>query len=401
MHLIFKSAFSAFLPIAFTTVATMLSACGGGSSTPVPAKQSALSLSTLADNVMNPFMAANGVTAANLTIMRNGAVLYEHGYGYLEAAKTTALPANALMLTASIVKPVTAAAVQKLASAGTLALTDHVFCTGANLPCWLPADLLSASSDARAKDITIVQLIAHQGGWDRSITPEPDESVVQKLLGITTPPQQSDDIRYLMARPLDFTPGTKTVYSNIGYLLLGRIIEQASKTSYIEYVNANIFIPLGIASADFQAAASLLKDRSPREPNYLTTLRAPSVYVPGTMVLAIDGALNAINWVSAAAVVSTSRAMATFAGNYMIQTSKGGNGGADGPQNGIPLAGKFNDGYHNGSAPGTASIVRQLPSGVSYAVLMNKRDDVNGDAYQDSVKTQLDAAIATFLANGL
>ena len=93
--------------------------------------------------------------------------------------------------------------------------------------------------------------------------------------------------------------------------------------------------------------------------------------------------------------------MATFAGSYMVQTSAGGNGGPDGPQNGIPLAGKTNDGYHNGSAPGTATVVRQMPSGVSYAVLMNKRDENNQGGYQDTVKAQLDNAIGTFLTGGL
>lgn len=378
----------------------LLSACGGsGTSTTASAQLSTLSrsvglppptLSSAVDALMTSFMSTYGPTAASVTIVKNGVVLYSHAYGFQNAAATIPLPANPLFVTASIVKPVTAAAIQRLALSGNLGLSDHVFCSGTNAPCWLPANLLSPTSDARAKDITIQQLIAHEGGWNRSVSQQDvlgEEAYVQAFYRLSTPPERSDDVRFQMAQPMDFVPGTQIAYSNFGYLLLGMIIEQASHTSFIQYVNTNIFTPLGIPSADFQAASSLIKDRGPREPNYVTTLTAPSVFSPGTMVLVDDGAVNALNWVSVGSSISTSKAMAIFAGRYLIDAVVP--SGVDGAKNGLPLGIYTNDGYHNGSWPFSMSILRQLPSGISYAVMAN-----NGNTAFTLVQGQMDAVIA-------
>lgn len=312
-------------------------------------------------------------------------MVYDRAYGYHDTAQTQPLATGTPMLTASIVKPVTAAMIQQLAASGQLSLDDHVFCTGSNAPCRL-SGLLTAGSDPRAADVTVRHLLAHQGGWDPSVSGDPQmlEAEVQAALGLTEPPQQADDIRWVMSHPLDCAPGTRTVYLNFGYLVLGRIVEQASGSDYVSEARRSIFKPLGVADGDFEAAAPLLADRDPREPAYITTLTGPSVFVPGTTVSVLDGFVNATNWIGADTAVTTARAMALFAGRYRIQTRDGGHGGPDGPSNGLPLNGMTNDGYHNGSLPGCATIVRQLPNGVSYAVFMNKRDEVSTGLYQST-----------------
>ena len=71
------------------------------------------------DAVMTPFMAANGITAATVAVAKDGVMLAERGYGHRDSARQFPLPANAMFITASIVKPVTAAAIQNLARAQT------------------------------------------------------------------------------------------------------------------------------------------------------------------------------------------------------------------------------------------------------------------------------------------
>ena len=46
-------------------------------------------------------------------------------------------------------------------------------------------------------------------------------------------------------------PGRTASYSNLGYLVLGEVIEAASGGSYTEYVRANVLSPLGMSSTDF------------------------------------------------------------------------------------------------------------------------------------------------------
>jgi CubicO group peptidase (beta-lactamase class C family) len=195
---------------------------------------------------------------------------------------------------------------------------------------------------------------------------------------------------------LDFAPGSTPIYSNFGYMLLGLIAESASGTDFNMYVTTNILGPLGVSSSDFKTNNSLLVNADPREPNYITTLTAPSVYVPGTTVSARNGALNAANFLATATTAMTSKAMATFAGYFKIDTD---DNGVDGANNGQPLNGTTNTAHHVGDLPGTAAMLRQLSSGVSYAVLMNKNDRYEGSGdrkdFPSDVKAGIDAAITS------
>lgn len=401
-----------------------LAACGGGSSSsPSPTVfQSALVVAT--DAFMAPYLTSNGITAATLTIMKNGVVLYEKAYGYKDLAGTIPLSANALMTGASIVKPVTASAIQKLASAASLSLSDKVFCASGVVPssvnrCWI-SNTWVTSTDLRIQDITISHLLAHKGGWNRNLIncyafqisplstrtsltnngnpcdPIQHEAIVQAAGALTVPPTLEQDIRFFMNGNLDFVPGGTASYSNFGYMLLGLIVERASGVDFNTYVTVNILNPLGVSSSDFKTSSSLLVNADLREPNYITTFTGPSVYVPGTIVSARNGMLNAANFLATATTAMTSKAMATFAGSFKIDTDSN---GTDGVNNGLPMNGTTNNGFHIGDLPGTAAMLRQLPSGVSYAVLMNKNDKFEGSGtrkdYPSEVKAGIDAAITS------
>jgi CubicO group peptidase (beta-lactamase class C family) len=200
---------------------------------------------------------------------------------------------------------------------------------------------------------------------------------------LSAPPQQDDIIRHVLQRQLDFAPGARTAYANFGYLLLGQIIEKASGLGYVQYVQENIMGPIGIPKSDFEGMRSLLRDHHAREPHYITTVMAPSVFVPGTMVSALDGAVRAENWAAAGAMISTAKAMTLFAAHYRIP-------------DGVPLAGAKHNGGFSGADPGVATVLRQLPSGISYTVMMNKLDDINpsGDAsYQLQILRRIEAAL--------
>lgn len=405
----YPSGAAGMCPTLFPTLAllAMLAGCGGsGGSAQEVASNAGQSLSCIArhpgasmaellacnadlngklDAAMKPFMAANGITAATVAVAKDGVMLAERGYGHRDSASQIPLPADAMFITASIVKPVTAAAVQKLARERKLALTDHVFCTGQNAPCWLARELQPAAPDVRLADITIGHLLAHQSGWNADISGDPltSEFEIQQTLGLSAPPQPDDIIRFMLRRPADFAPGARTAYSNFGYLLLGRIIEKASASSYVEYVQDQIMRPLGIPKTDFESMRSLLRDRHPREPHYMTNVTAPSVFAPGTTVLALDGAIRAENWTAAGSAITTAKAMTLFAAHYRIP-------------DGVALAGSKNNGGFIGANPGVATVLRQLPSGVSYTVMMNKLDDNNpsGDAsYQMQILKRIETAL--------
>jgi CubicO group peptidase (beta-lactamase class C family) len=56
-------------------------------------------------------------------------------------------------------------------------------------------------------------------------------------------------VKEAMGKDLEFVPGSKYSYTNLGYTLLGLIIETQTNTSYDEYIRNNILVPMGMTSS--------------------------------------------------------------------------------------------------------------------------------------------------------
>lgn len=408
----------------FVILGTLSFAGCGGSGTATDPRVAALALEV--DAFMQPYLNVNGITGGTVAVMKDGQLLFEKGYGHQNLQATVPLRADALMSGASTVKPITAAAIRKLETAGLLDVNDFVFCQTASPPdrCWIPFGWVT-SADSRIYTILIRDLIGHMGGWDRAgvacrafngptalngglqselrssgspCDPLQHDALVRGDLGLSNPATLEQTIGYFMAADLDYQPGsipssTRDRYSNFGYMVLGYIIERASGQSYNSYVNSQILGPLGIAAGDFKDGNSLLSQADPREPNYITSRQILSVFGVG-LVNARDGGVNAINWVATATSLMTARALARFASAFKIDTDAN---GVDGPNNGQPLAGARHDGFHGGDLPGSAALIRQLNSGISYGVLLNRNDKFEGSGrrvdYPMDMKAGLDRAI--------
>lgn len=339
------------------------------SSAPV---ESPKNLNTEMDQKINNIMVRSGATAALVAVAKDGEVIYEQAYGFQGINQTTPLSSNALMRSGSLAKPITAAAIRALEANGVLALSDRVFCNGNNAPCWLSANLLSPTSDSRAADITIGQLVTHKGGWYRDVSGDPltEEVEIRDSLGLAGPPSREDIIRHVLQRPLDYTPGQPNYdhdpYSSFGYLLLGLIIEQAAQSSYIDYVHAMITDPLGISPENFKIGASRLAEHDTREPNYVSTDLCPSTFTVGHIALCDEEGADNNNWFASGGIISTASAMALFAQHYRLPA----NYEAGYSVTGTPLITPAS-GAHGGLLPGSSAMLRQLPSGVSYAIFLN------------------------------
>ena len=56
-----------------------------------------------------------------------------------------------------------------------------------------------------------------------------------------------------MKKDLEFAPGSKYAYANLGYTLLGVIIENQTKSSYADYIKKHILDPMGMTSSEIHA----------------------------------------------------------------------------------------------------------------------------------------------------
>ena len=79
-------------------------------------------------------------------------------------------------------------------------------------------------------------------------------------------------------RPLDNAPGTDWAYSNFGYCVLGRIIEQVSGQDYDDYVRDAVLDPCGITA--MQIAGNTLAERADGEVTYDTGNTPPNLGLP-------------------------------------------------------------------------------------------------------------------------
>ena len=63
-------------------------------------------------------------------------------------------------------------------------------------------------------------------------------------------------------KPLEFTPGEKFAYSNSGYFVLGAIVEKVSGKAYADFLQENIFTPLGMKNTGYDNPLKIIKNRA-------------------------------------------------------------------------------------------------------------------------------------------
>lgn len=238
----------------------------------LPATGRSVSLLAWADSEMQSFMQTNDIRAGILAISHNGVIIYQRGFGYLDSGENTSLPENALVRIASCTKPFTGAAIQQLVAAGDISLEDHAFNLGQSGGGILNLTPFPSLGDTRLRDIKIRHLLTHTAGWDRS-PPNTDwtyeECRIAGDMDVTSPPGRTNTLRWILGQPLQFTPGMRSAYSNIGYLAAGLIVEQISGQSLVTYHRSHLLTPdMWVPSTDLRQGRTFHVDQPVREAYY-------------------------------------------------------------------------------------------------------------------------------------
>lgn len=158
-------------------------------------------------------------------------------YGYQDAVRKVPVTADSVFRVGSITKPMTAMVVLKLRDEGKLTLD-------APAQRYLPelSGLQKPAKDARLP--TIRHLLTHTSGLPRevrTVDDTNDEGTSEQAL-----------LKALRGLALEFEPGSRYQYSNLGFTLLGLIIARVTQTSYREAMQAHLFEPLGLTSAGWE-----------------------------------------------------------------------------------------------------------------------------------------------------
>ncbi|WP_375416492.1 serine hydrolase domain-containing protein [uncultured Hymenobacter sp.] len=344
------------------------------------------------DETVRQFMQRWNVLGASVALTKDGRLVYDRAFGYADAARTVPLQPYQLLRVASVSKTVTALAILKLVEEGQLSLTHKVFG---------PEGYLSGPAysrelhDPRLLDITVQHLLEHSAGWDRRVgcdnhdgcDPIDFPTHVAAVMHVPNPVGDSTLIRYLLRQGLNYAPGTRYAYSNIGYLVLGKVLEAVTQQPYEAWVRAHVLQPSGVLEAHL--GRNRPADRLERESSYLSRYRMTSCYDPGQQVPAAYGGyqLEAMSahggWLFSARDLARLALAADGFGsrpdllapatlNAMTQPSAA----AAGYGQGWMLDGA-NNWYHTGQLDGTASLLMRTARGYTWAILLNT---ANGSA---------------------
>jgi CubicO group peptidase (beta-lactamase class C family) len=351
---------SLVMPLATIGSAAMAQAAGGGEpGAPAPAEQNAMAV------FAKDFMAKYSVPGLSVAVGHGGRIIYTDAFGVADRDNREQLTPSHLFRIASVTKPITSVAIFTLIEQGRLRLGDRVFGPGAVLG----ADFGGPPYQPRVDQITIEHLLTHTcGGWSND---RDDPMFMRPKMN------HAELIAWtLQNKPLEHPPGQNYAYSNFGYCLLGRVIEKVTHQTYADFVEASVLRRCGVT--EMSIAGNTLAERRPGEvvyydqdnenPYTMNVARMDShggwIARPAALVrfaMHVSGfamPANILKPETIRTMTTASAASASYAKGWNVN--------------------RFGNWWHDGSLPGTSTIMVRTHSGFCWAAFTNTRRSKNG-----------------------
>lgn len=220
----------------------LLAAHSASAQSPAAPTQSAQQIAAKVDEYMNAAVRVNRYSGSVL-VARDGQPIISKGYGMANYELEVPNTPQTVFRIGSITKPFTATAVMMLQERGKLNVNDSICKYLSDCPAaWQP--------------VTIRHLLTHTSGIPDYVS-LPDYGKTMAL-----PVTHASLIERFKDKPLEFAPGEKFNYSSSGYYLLGVVIERLSGKSYADFLQDNIFKPLGMTITGLDDNYRLIKNRA-------------------------------------------------------------------------------------------------------------------------------------------
>ncbi|MEO8574597.1 MAG: serine hydrolase domain-containing protein, partial [Pyrinomonadaceae bacterium] len=184
------------------------------------------------DGILPLQIERDNIAGATIAVVKDGRVLFSKGYGYADVANKKSVSVEETMFRpGSISKLFTWTAVMQLQEQGKLDLNKDV---NEYLDFKIP--------DAFGQSITLTNILTHTPGFEEQIK---DLFVVD-----TKPPNLGDYVKTHIPTRI-YPPGKVPAYSNYATALAGYIVERVSGKQFADYIDENIFKPLGMNRSTF------------------------------------------------------------------------------------------------------------------------------------------------------
>jgi len=196
------------------------------------------------DRVVQRGIHAGGFPGAAVVVGRKGAVVWEKGFGRIDwkSSSPRVSPSETLYDLASLTKVVgTTTAIMILYDKGLFKLDDPV------------AKYLPEFGGGEKDSVTIRELLEHRSGLPAD----------RELWRLASSPEEARHI--VLSTPLDYKPGSQYVYSDLGAMTLGFLVEKLSGQPLDEFLEMWVFHPLGMMNTFYRPADSVKYRAAPTE----------------------------------------------------------------------------------------------------------------------------------------
>ncbi len=184
-------------------------------------------------------IASDDAPGVAVLVARDGKVLLSRGFGMADVSSDVAITPTTKFRIGSVTKQFAAASILKLQEDGKLSVDDKLSKYFPDFP--------------RGDEVTLRHLLTHTSGI-KSFTSMPNF-----LSTVTAPATKEQIIDSFKNEPFDFDPGTKMLYNNSGYFLLGVVIEKVSGKSFNDFLQETFFEPLGMHDTGVHSSSAAIK----------------------------------------------------------------------------------------------------------------------------------------------
>ena len=191
------------------------------------------------DDFVKRVMDQRHIPAAAIAVVRDGVVVRTAAYGLANIEHRIRARTDTVFKVGSVSKQFLAAGIMLLVQDGRIAVDDKV---SKHLP----------GTPDTWRDITLRHLLTHTSG------------VIREAPGFDPykPLPDLDAIRTAFPLPLNFNPGDRYAYSNVGYNVLAEVIRQVSGQPWEAFLNGRIFAPLGMTSTRPTSVSEIVANRA-------------------------------------------------------------------------------------------------------------------------------------------
>ena len=176
---------------------------------------------------------------AVVIVGHKGKIIFRKAYGNRSLVPTVEkMTVDTIFDVASLTKPIaTATSIMILVERGQIRLSDTI------------GKFIPEIEDENAKKVTIQQLLTHTSGY------QPDFDLREKWTG------RDGMLEALYKEKLRQPAGTKFVYSDIGFIVLGEIVERVTKQSLHDFSWLNVYNPLKDYKSGFTQMLSDVQEK--------------------------------------------------------------------------------------------------------------------------------------------